>query len=189
MTITFNRLGILIPTVLSAFLFREIPTVLKTAGLALAIFAILYMNGEKTGNGKKGVNGSLLALFAAGGCVDMMAKIFGIYGNPRLQEHFIFYTFAFSLILSIGICIVKNPKISRQDVIAGVLVGIPNQLTALCLLKAVASLPAYLVFPVQSASVILIVNVINFLLFRELLSRREYMGTGIIAAALVLINI
>lgn len=188
LTSTFNRLGILIPTILSAFLFHEIPSALKTAGLCLAIFSIIYMNGGQEEGGKR-LDKSLLLLFLAGGCVDMMSKLYGIYGRAELQENFILYTFFISLLLSIGLCVRDKKRISVQDMIAGVLVGIPNQLTALCLLKAVALLPAYMVFPVYSAAVILLVNVINFAVFREKLSRREYAATGIIAAALVLINI
>lgn len=189
MTATFNRLGILIPTILSALFFHEIPSALKAMGLALAIFSIVYMNGRQEGDCGHGMNVSLLLLFAAGGCVDLVSKLFGIYGDAFLQEHFIAYTFIFALIVSIGICLKENRTITRRDVIAGILVGIPNQLTALCLLKAVGLLPAYMVFPVQSAAVILVVNVINFAVFHETLRAREYVGTGMIAAALVLINL
>ncbi len=193
---TFNRLGILIPTIASVFLFHEIPKAVQTVGLAFAVFAIIYINGGKKNReesvgdgGKTGSAAALLLLFALGGCVDLTSKVYGVFGDSSLQEHFVFYTFVYSFLMSVGLLLWKNRRISSKDVLAGVLVGIPNQLTALCLLKAVALLPAFLVYPVYSAAVILVVNVINLAVFREKLSRREYQATGIIALALVLINL
>lgn len=189
LTTTFNRLGILIPTILSALFFGEIPAALQIAGLGLAVFAIVFINKESSADAEQArLRTALLLPFLLGGSVDMASKLYGHFGNSDYQELFILYTFAFSLILSIGICLWKNPRITRQDMVSGVLVGIPNQLSALFLLKAVALLPAYLVFPVYSAAVILAVNVLNLLVFREKLSKHQAVGTGIIALALVLIN-
>ena len=42
LTSTFNRMGILIPTIASAILFGEIPSWLQIVGIGLAIFAIIY---------------------------------------------------------------------------------------------------------------------------------------------------
>lgn len=196
---TFNRLGILIPTIASVFLFHEIPKTVQTVGLAFAVFAIIYINGGKktkeesveggAAAGKTSSAAALILLFVLGGCVDLTSKVYGVFGDSSLQEHFVFYTFVYSFAMSVGLLLWKNRRISLKDVLAGVLVGIPNQLTALCLLKAVALLPAFLVYPVYSAAVILVVNVINLAVFREKLSRREYQATGIIALALVLINL
>ena len=66
--------------------------------------------------------------------------------------------------------------------------GIPNELAALLLLKAAGMLPAYLVYPCYSAGVIFAVNIVNMIVFREFLSKREYIATGKIAIALILIN-
>lgn len=190
LTTTFNRLGILIPTILSAILFHEIPEFLQIVGLGLAVFSIVYINREPADGEEKGkLRAALMLPFLLGGCVDMMSKLFGHFGNTQNQELFIFYTFVIALFMSIGVCLKKNRKITRQDMISGVLVGIPNQLTALCLLKAVALLPAYLVFPVYSAAVILVVNLLNLVIFREKLTRHQWIGTGIIALALVFINL
>ena len=41
LTSTFNRMGILIPTIASAILFGEIPSWLQIVGIGLAIFAII----------------------------------------------------------------------------------------------------------------------------------------------------
>lgn len=90
--------------------------------------------------------------------------------------------------MSMGMCKYKGGKVTKKDIFVGIIVGIPNELAALLLLKAAGLLPAYLVYPCYSAGVILAVNILNLLVFREFLSKREYVATGIIAVALVLIN-
>lgn len=188
MTATFNRLGILIPTVLSAIFFNEIPGLFQIIGLVLAVFAIIHINGGFHPSGGK-VSRDLLFLFVAGGCVDMVSKVFGQLGRAENQNLFVMLTFAFGLAISIAVLLIKDRKITKGDMIVGVMVGIPNQLASLFLLKAVSVLPAYLAFPMYSAGIIVAVNIINFAVFKEKLSPREYIGTAIIALALVFINL
>lgn len=187
MTTIFNRMGILIPTVLSAVLFHEIPTWLQIIGLLLAVLAIIYINGgaEK----EKGNMALLFVIFFLGGSVDMMSKLFSYYGQSDLKNHFVLYTFAISFVFSLVLLLIKNRDVKRRDVTAGILVGIPNQLVVFATLKAASMLPAYMVYPVYSASVILAANLVDLLIFKEKLTKRQYIGTGIIAAALVLINL
>ena len=189
LTATFNRMGIIIPIVVSALLFNEVPSMLKIAGIVISLLAVIYMNsGEKNEASKKGAI-ALILLFVGGGVEELMTKLFNVFGNADYQERFVFYTFLFSAVISLFLCIKSGEKLSKRDVISGILVGIPNQLSSLCIVKAVGELPAYIVYPCYSASVIFTVNIINFLIFREKLSKKEYIATGIIAFALILINI
>lgn len=189
LTATFSRMGIIIPIIVSALLFNEVPSMLKITGIVISLLAVIYMNsGEKNEASKKGAI-ALILLFISGGIEELMTKLFNVFGNADYQERFVFYTFLFSAVISLLLCIRSGGKLSKRDIIAGVCVGIPNQLAALCIVKAVGELPAYIVYPCYSASVIFTVNVINFLVFREKLSKKEYIATGIIAFALILINI
>lgn len=189
LTSTFNRMGILVPTIASAFLFGEIPSWLQTVGIGLAIFAIIYISGGKSES--KGHRHMILlfAAFLGGGCMDMMTKLFDEFGPDGHKERFVFYAFVISSVLALILCLVKNRHIAVKDMLMGVMLGIPNQLTILFQLKAVGELPAYLVYPCFSAGVILAVNVVNVIVFREVLSKREYIATGIIALGLIFINI
>lgn len=188
LTTTFNRLGILIPTILSAFLFREIPTVLQIAGLILCIFAIIFMNsGSKDERPAFGLG--LLLVFLLGGTLDLISKIFSRYYGANSQTCFVLYTFLAALIVSIIFFLRDGRPMHRQDVIVGIGVGIPNQLSTLFLLRAASGLPAYIVYPTFSAGLIILVNIINYLVFKETLNKRQYIATGIIGLGLVFINL
>ena len=188
LTTTFNRMGILIPTILSAIFFGEIPTVVQIAGLCLAIYAIIYMNRGKQEEKPAFVLGLILAL-VLGGTVDMIAKIYSRFFPAEMQSVFVMYTFFFALLVSIAMFIRIKPKMSLVDVIIGICVGIPNQLTTRFVLHACLELPAYVVYPTYSAGLILAVNVINYLVFREKLSKRQYLAMCMIGVALICINL
>lgn len=190
LTTTYNRLGLLIPILVSVILFKEYPNQMQIIGCILAIFSIYYINKKDKTDGNASVSPFLLiALFLAGGMVDTLAKIYGHFGSSYLQGHFIFYTFIFSFIFSIILSIKSIKNLSKKEILIGFFIGIPNQITTLAQLKAVAVLPAYLVFPAYSISVILLVNFVNFLFFKEKLTMRQYIGTGIIISALICMNV
>ena len=68
LTTTFNRLGILIPTVFSAILFGEIPGGVQILGLLLCVFAIVYMNTGKKEE-RPAFAAGLVLIFILGGIV------------------------------------------------------------------------------------------------------------------------
>ena len=187
LTTTFNRLGILIPTILSIFLFDEIPQIIQIAGLLLCIFAIIFMNSGDSSE-RPDFNIGLILVFL-GGTLDTISKIFSRYNNADSQTCFVLYTFLAAFVISILLFFKKEPRMSLQDALIGIGVGIPNQLCTLFLLRAASRLPAYIVYPTYSASLILLVNIINYLVFRETLNKRQYIATGIIGLGVVLINL
>lgn len=185
---TFNRLGVLIPTILSAIIFLEIPGLVQIAGLVLAIAAIIYMNRgskEELPSFRLG----LILIFISGGLGDFMNKVYSMYYDTNAQKYFIMYTFFFAMIVSIIMFLRDKGKMSVQDALIGVGVGVPNQLTTLLILQASMQLPAYIVYPTYSAGIIIFVNVINYLVFREKLSKRQYIATVMIGIAIILINL
>lgn len=188
LTTTFNRLGILIPTLLSIFLFDEIPQIVQIAGLLLCIFAIIFMNSGDQAD-RPDFNIGLILVFLLGGTLDTISKVFSRYNNADSQTCFVLYTFLAAFVVSILLFFKKAPHMSVQDALIGIGVGVPNQLCTLFLLRAASRLPAYIVYPTYSASLILLVNVINYLVFKETLNRRQYIATGIIGLGVILINL
>lgn len=188
LTTTFNKLGVLIPTIFSAIVFREIPSLLQMIGLGLAIFAIIYMNKEKKEDRPSFMLG-LLLIFGLGGFIEVLSKLYSHNYDSESQTIYIMYTFFFALLISIIFFLKDKNKMKVQDVILGICVGIPNQLTSLLVLRAASELPAYIVFPTYSAGAIVLVNVINYLVFKETLTKRQYIATGFIGLALIFLNL
>ena len=72
---------------------------------------------------------------------------------------------------------------------AGAAVGIPNYFSSSFLLKSLSGLPAFVVYPAFSAGTLVLVTVIAIIMFREIPGKKTWIGIGLIAAALILLNI
>ena len=184
----FMKLGILVPTVLSVLWFKEMPTALQILGFLLAVAAIVILNYQK---GTKLSRGSwaLLLMLLVGGMGDGMSKVFEVYGDPGFQNLFLFFTFLSALLLCTGLMLSQRERLGWKELGFGVLLGVPNFLSSLFLLRSLAAVPAVIAFPTFSVAVILVVSVAGVFFFRERLSRRQVIGCLLICAALALLNL
>ena len=184
----FMKLGLLVPMVLSIFLFREIPGGAQIVGFALALGAIILMNLQKN----MAVSGSALVLLSVlilGGSADAMSKVFEELGPGHLSQQFLMYTFASAFLLSLLVVLVKKQRFGKWEIFFGVLIGIPNFFSAKFLLGALTYLDAVIVYPTYSVASLLVITLAGILLFREKLTVRQWIGLGIILPALVLLNL
>lgn len=188
LTTTFMKLGILVPTVISLILFREYPGMIQAIGLLIAFFAIIWMSIEK--NEKKAENGlGLILLLLIGGSADAMGKIFDQFSNPVYKNQYLAYTFASALLLCFIFQAKRKEKIERNEVLFGILLGIPNYFSVRCLLFSLKSVPAIIVYPTYSVGVIILVCVTGVLIFREKLSIKQKRGIALILVACFCLNI
>lgn len=184
----FIKLGLLVPIVLSIFLFAEIPTGLQSAGFILAVGAIILINYEK-GTSLSGSRLPLVLMLLSGGSGDAMSKVFEVYGPAEYADQFLFYTFVSAFLLCTLLILGKRERPDKHALIFGVLVGIPNFFSAKFLLMALGRLPAVIVYPTFSVATILVVTLAGIFLFKERLRRSQWVALTAILAALVLLNI
>lgn len=186
LSIMYNRIGLIIPILISIIFFRENPSIFQIIGIILALFSIYYLNRDKN---KISNFLYLILLFLAGGIVDTIAKVYSIFGEVSLYSTFIFYTFFFSFILSLIIGRKKFSQINKNEILFGALIGVFNQLSTIFQLKAIGILPSYVIFPTYSICIILIVSIINYLVFKEKLFKEQYIGMGVILITLLFLNL
>lgn len=184
----FMKLGLLVPMVLSVVFFRELPTWTQIVGFCIAIFAIFLING----NGEKGkdrLSWQLLAMLVLCGGSDAMSKIFKVMGPEKLSNQFLFYTFAFALMLCIALVIHKKERPGIRELLFGTAIGIPNFFSSKFLLLALADLPAVVVFPSFSIATMLVATLAGVFFFKEQMGKRRLLALLAILAALLLLNI
>lgn len=187
MSSVFVKLGLLVPLVLSIFLYWELPSAAQWVGFVLAIGAIILMNVQKGTAAKK--DPLLIVLLLSGGINDAMSKIFEESGAGALAPQFLFYTFLTALILCLGWMLINKQRLGKMELLFGFLIGIPNFYSARFLLQALETLEGVIVYPTYSVGTILIVALTGRLLFKEQLERRKWIGVAVILVALVLLNI
>ena len=186
---TFMKLGVIVPAVLEVVWFGERPGWNQGLGFILAITAILMIHLEK---GKirteKAYTIGLLLLLLGGGLGDSMAKFYDVYGNPGLGSFFLMLSFLVSGIIS-GILVFRGgEKITKYEVLFGVLIGIPNYFSARFLLWALADIPAVITYPTYSIAAMALIGAAGVLMFREKLTKRQWGAYLLVILAVGLLN-
>ena len=184
---TFMKLGVLVPTVLSAVIFKETLHITTVLGIVLALVSIFLLK-EKSAEKAKNTAGRVL-LLAAGGMADAMSKIFEETAPAETGDHFLFYIFSVALALCLMLVLIRKQKYTLWDAGFGLLIGIPNYFSSRFLLASLKTIPAVVAYPSFSAGTIVLVALSGFALFREKFPVRKLIALAIIVVALALLNL
>lgn len=184
----FMKLGLLVPMVISIFLFGEMPAAVQVIGFCVAVTAIVLINLEPEQSAMSFKPGLILLLLAGGGA-DAMSKVFEELGDRTLSSQFLFYTFGLALILCLGLMLWKKERPGKWEALFGLLIGIPNYFSARFLLLSLAHVPAVIAYPTFSVGTILVVTLAGVGFFKERLSKRQWIAVAAILVALVLLNV
>jgi drug/metabolite transporter (DMT)-like permease len=184
----FMKLGLLVPIVISVVFFKEMPTASQIAGFCIAIFAILLINLKK-GDAHKGFGFGLIAMLLFSGGADAMAKIFDMSAPQSLSALYLFYTFGTAFLLCLVLVVRGKERPGFRELLYGTLIGVPNFFAAKFLLAALTKLPAVVVYPSFSVGTMLLVTLTGVAVFRERLSKVQWIALAAILGALVLLNI
>ncbi|MBE6679932.1 MAG: hypothetical protein E7598_05340 [Ruminococcaceae bacterium] len=184
----FMKLGLLVPLVLSIVFFAEVPTWIQILGFAVSVAAIIMINLKPTERGKNG-GFYLVLLLLLGGGADAMSKVFEEVGALEESSQFLFYTFAAALVFCAFLLLAKKQTIGKNEIIYGVMIGIPNFFSAKFLLHALSDIPAVVAYPTFSVATILVVSLAGVAAFKEKLSKLQWIAVGAIMIALVFLNI
>ena len=185
----FSKIGILIPMTVSILLWNEIPTIFQSFGIGLSVLSILLVNLSWKNFDPKKFRLTLLALFVFSGLAEFSNKVFQKYGSVDDKLVFLFFVFFTAFLISAGLLVFRGKLPSAGAVFLGLLVGLPNLFCSYFLILALDELKAAVVFPVYTATTIVLINIGGYLLFRERLAARERVSIGMIVVALILINV
>lgn len=184
----FMKLGLLVPIAASILFFHEMPTISQIAGFCIAIFAIILINLNQE-HGRKHFGFNLIVMLLLSGFADVMAKFFEVYAPQTLSSLYLFYTFATAFLLCLILVIRKKERPGIREFFYGTLIGIPNFFSTKFLLASLTKLPAVVVYPSFSVGTMLVVTLTGVAVFRERLSKLQWVALSAIILALALLNI
>ena len=188
-----NRLAVVMPTVLSIFIWSEIPNAYQTAALVLigAALAVLSASRAPAGVPDTGrtMAWALLAVFLISGVSRTMAKVFHEQGLDHLKVQYVLVLYTTATLFCGILCRGRWGRINRDVLAAGAGLGLCNVLGNLAVLAALERLPGIVVFPVVSSGGLVAVSLMGMALWGERLDRLGAAGMALTLAALVLMGL
>ncbi len=194
-TSIFQKLSLVFPVIIGIGLFGEEGSMSKYVAILLAIVAIILINikdkqdPETLATAKKYWYWPFLVLFGSG-----------------LIEVVIFYTQAKGIVTDAGLSFVstlfflagcwgvlyllvtRSFSFARQDIIGGIILGVPNFFTIYLLIKGLETWEGSVLFPINNLGVIVLTTILGVYLFREKLSRINYIGLVMAIICVLLIS-
>ena len=190
--VTVTRLSVVVPVLGSVMIFSEAINTIQFFGIVMALISIFLFSWNdkkvKANTDRKEFYLPIL-LFLMMGSGDFSLKVFqGIYPADYLMS-FIILVFVISSILSLFLVLVKRVIISRQIIIAGFLLGIPNYFSAYFILKALQQLSGAITFTLNNIGIIMLSTFLGFIIWREPLKRKAIFAIAFAIISVILLNI
>lgn len=197
-----GKMSMVVPIAMSFWLYGDKITVIKIAGILLALTAVVLSSMRKENNTESTSTsaGKLLwllpvLLFAGSGIVDSSISISQHYFiDEKNQDVFMAFLFGsaglIGALTTIYQYIKKGTKVEWKSVGAGILLGITNYYSLDFLLRALATEGAEssIVFALCNVFVVLISSLFALLLFKEKLSKANFSGLALAIISILLLS-
>ncbi|MDZ4072344.1 MAG: EamA family transporter [Sediminibacterium sp.] len=194
-----NKLSLIIPVILSVYLYQETVAGWKAVGVGLALVAVVltcYTNAEKghTAQKNKWVYLLPLVLFISSGLLDALINhvqltyVTAENNNDYLVSSFFSAATIGSLLLLIQL-IRRKQVFVWKNLLAGMLIGIPNYFSIWCLVHFLQESPwqTSASIPVNNMGIVLFSAVVAWILFKERLTKINWLGILLSLVAIYLI--
>lgn len=191
-----SRMAVIISVLAGIMFFGDKAGFIKIAGIGLAILAFyLTFKKEKKENPGWSILVLPLAVFLLFGLNDVVLKVtqFFFLGNNNETDlvRYAATAFIFGFLLGIPVLIFrsisKKETINLKSVAAGIFLGLLNWFSTYYLLMGLSVMEVSVFIPLLNISVVSISAVAGFFIFREKLSRINWIGILSALLAIVLI--
>ena len=187
------RISIVVPLILSATFYREIPTPLQFTGILITFITIYLFTRSIRGDKTKTYTAESLfyifLLFFMLGFNDFSMKVFQEWQSPSQKSTFLFILFGMAALITWIWIAVKRSKIKKFDLGLGCILGVPNMFASYFLIDALQVLPGILVYPLVNVSIIGLTVLGGILLWREKINRLGWISLIFAAVAITLLSI
>jgi drug/metabolite transporter (DMT)-like permease len=196
-----NKLSLVIPFIFSIYLYNEEATALKIAGVVIALLSVVLTcwpsaaHTEPSGKVVKNAYFLLpLVLFFASGLLDTMIKyVETTYITGANQNAYLISAFAaaatIGIISLLFLFATGRMKFESKAVVAGIIIGVPNYFSIWCLMGVLKGFTgnSSAIIPINNMGIVLFSTVAAFLMFKEKLTKLNWLGIILSIAAIALI--
>lgn len=158
-TIAFMRLSVLVPILISIYLYNEHLGWLETLGVIL-VFSSMIMLVPKKSTVKLGAINAvwlLLFIFLIAGFADASLKVYEEEFSVQINELlFMSLVFGCAFLIGIAACLMQRDSLFTKDEFKlGAFLGLPNLYSAIFLIWALGSVDGSIAYPVVNILIVL----------------------------------
>ena len=185
-----DRMNLVISVTLAIVFLGDSLSILKFIGILLSIVSIVLIV-SRTKNQQSSINWKTewyypLIVFAGGGAVAFVLKIIQFKFSEINFSSFLLFAFAMATVIGTASIVIQKKWFSMKNVVAGIVLGIPNYFSLYFFLKAldVPDFESSLVFPLNNISILLLSTVLGIFIYKERLNTKNWLGLGIAIIAI-----
>lgn len=196
-----NKLSLVIPFIFSIYLYDEKATVLKIAGVIVALVSVIltcWPQNQVNATTKKAsftlLIGLTAVIFFSSGLLDTMIKyVEHSFLNDENKNDYLVTAFtsasAAGVILLAIIYISGKERFDAKAILAGIALGIPNYFSIWCLVQVLKQYGdnSSAIIPINNMGIVLFSTIAAWLLFKEKLSPANWIGILLSLVAIALI--
>lgn len=199
-TAIMQRMSLLMTVIFAFIYFDESISLSKVIGLICAFLSIILVNYKPKNENTNSIKGSLLFwfipfyVFFSSGIIEIILqyvelRVAGASADPEFITTIFAVAGMIGVTIFVGGLISGRMKLSLNNVIGGVILGVPNYLSIYFIMKALgAGYEGSYFFPVNNVAIIAIVTLIAFIFFKEKLSKINIFGVILALIAIALIS-
>ena len=190
-----TKMSLVIPVLVGILLYQESLSVLKVAGIILALAAV-YFASVKEGALKFSKKTLVLPIlvFVGSGIIDASINYFRATKLTSVEfplfSATVFAAAAFTGLLFILLKAIKQPlKVNFKNILAGIVLGIPNYFSIFFLLRALQNdlLNSASVFTINNVAIVMFSTLLGILLFKEKLIPKNWAGIVLAVISILLV--
>ncbi len=187
-----SRMSVVIPVALGFLIFGDSSGLIKIAGIITGLVAFFLSSIKSKGTKVNTTYFFLpLLLFLAVGANDSLMKVAEHFYITTDFVPFLATSFGFALLFGLIVFAFKAMKqrggIQFKNVIAGIFLGLLNWYSTLFVLQGLDVFQVSVFIPVYNVGVVALASLVGFAVFRERLSRMNWIGIALAIVAIVLI--
>ena len=193
------RTSVVVPFLASWLVWSEVPSMPQVGGVIVAMVAFTLL-ARTFSRADKDVNKGpmfklvvLLGVFVLVGIADLAMKTFEVWYSGKFDASaFTFLVFGAAAFFGILALVVRGFSSGhwpdRQSILWSTLLGVINYPSIDMLVRAAEVLPGTVAFPVNGIGTTLGAALIGVLVFKERLSRVNFLGLAFAGTALIMLN-
>lgn len=191
-----GKMSVVVPVFFGIILYNESVTFFKILGISIALVAVYLSSVKEEKSDKKGTLLFPVLLFLGSGAIDTILKYVQV-NHVANQDVSIFSGSLFGIAALFGFIILMVKFIKKREVfgvkniIAGIILGVPNYYSIIFLIKALQhkGFESSTLFTINNVAIVIVSTLVGLFLFKEKFSLKNKIGVALAVLGIVLVTI